>query len=212
VAAADYTLWPGNVTTGTATITGLTAATGYMFKVTAYNDTGSADSNVYSATTRPALSKLENIEAALQTNIDAMTTAGGYWFTWGLSNQPDKAKKTGLVNAEIYDITEENLDSINASGSGAYTNPRDYEIRINGNLETISNTPQFAIKATLSRALSDIKRLIPRIQSLNGYANIVEYRGERRDYYHNGDIINPGNMAVTVRVHYTQDRQYPENN
>jgi hypothetical protein len=101
---------------------------------------------------------------------------------------------------------------VNQAGSGAYSNQSTYEIDVDTTLATLADVPEYELDARLSRALSDVKRLIPLNQSLNGCANIVKYVGSKRDFYSNGDAIQPGKMVVTIKVYYTQDRSNPETN
>lgn len=191
-------------------ITGLTASTAYTLYVRGVNDAGAGSwSAVYNVNTTTTTPILTTIEAAAKTLIEGMTTAGGYFYNWGDSNEPDHAKKDAYPNAEISITDESNQDEADAAHSLAYANRATLEISVYSKLTTLDDNPDFKINENHNKALDDLKRLFGTEENVSGTCNLILYSGSTREQINTGSVIVTGRLITRWTVFYSQSRTTP---
>jgi len=155
-----------------------------------------------------------NVRRALETAIDSMSTAGGYYFDWGVFNR-DLAL-SDFPNYYITMPTEENLDfDSGETNAGAYDNMLIVEIKVNTKMQDSALDPQHSGEDELDKAEVDLKKLFAdsgQIGTTMGGvgADSFMYMGYETNYHNSNDLYVPENRIFKFRLQYNQDRLDPD--
>ena len=153
---------------------------------------------------------LEQIRDTMAVLIEDMTIAGGYRFDWGSSNRDDIARKDDFPNAEIYLISEDNIDDENGTHAQTYLNEATFEIHVYNKNDAIEDYPNDENNFWLNAALEDLKRLFGNNYHIDDTAHRILYKSMRTEKELAGDIFLPKKMITTWVVSYGQDRLDPD--
>ena len=153
---------------------------------------------------------LENALARMKTDIEAMTTVGGYNHTWGTCNQPDEALVTVRQYALIEFMDEECLDDITTAHAQSYHNQANVRITVYPELTTETSIPNWSIESKILRCMDDLKEVFGNDYTLNGTIDYIQYRRTPNIYTHSsGDRFVPKKFETLWEVYYHQDRLTP---
>jgi hypothetical protein len=146
---------------------------------------------------------------ALNELVLSMTKLAGYNFDWTTTQNRNYAIGQ-FPRAEIYRMSEDNLDSIDGLGSNDYTNNVSYEIHIAQKITTSSANPIFDIVQYFDQALDDLKMLFGKAEnrSLSGTCCVFMYKGHTQEYKAVDQFI-PTKLITKWEAVYAQDRAIP---
>jgi hypothetical protein len=158
----------------------------------------------------PVLTQIRNEIKAM---ISAMTTAGGYRFTWAAVNPSffsaaNLPAQSATIFALVEDNEETNFDSFGAVNGGMYGNDVEFIISAFPRPNPPAGVPFIDVcDEAIDLAVEDLKKLFGNKPCINGKAFNSLYSGSRKVFTHKEDI--PCFVEFRLVVRYRQDRRDP---
>jgi hypothetical protein len=146
---------------------------------------------------------MTNIETAIKTAIDGMTTTGGYNYNWNGVPQPD----AGLASfPNVTDIMIEGEREMGTGESQVYSNEVDILIPVQGVLSSAADNPNYSINAEHNKASDDLKKLFGTNYHITNTVDRIMWQSNEREVKLNGDVFMPGVLLTRWKLYYRQDR------
>ena len=149
------------------------------------------------------IARITTVAAEIKSMIAAMTTTGGYYYSWGTLNKSNAALVASYPCADIRYKTESAADGIAGlygMQNAEFTISVDYKIAM-----TLTEQPEYTADAALDKALADLcscfaannTGLLPLSKEA-----VIEFKGSEKIYNNRGNAYRPVQLVTKWNVFY----------